>query len=187
MYLHGVFVYLRVYLRGVFVYLRGVFVNLRRVFVYLRGVFVNLRGVFVYFRGVFENLRLVFVYFRGVFEKLRGMFMNLVVYTGGSVTKDQSWWGFTVKRGATTVREDSAVYTVSTSSLTMEREAVTHALRWIASSGGNQTTQAIILTDSMSLLQKVKKMEWGAQTRICQWSTSAFGKSCGCTALDMPE
>ena len=45
------------------------------------------------------------------------------------------------------------VYTVSTSSLTTEVEAVTHALRWVASRGDNQTTHAIILTDSMSLLQ----------------------------------
>ena len=38
----------------------------------------------------------------------------------------------------------------------MEVEAVTHALRWIASRGDSQTTHAIILTDSMSLLQKVE-------------------------------
>ena len=38
----------------------------------------------------------------------------------------------------------------------MEVEAVTHALRWIASRGDSQTTHTIILTDSMSLLQKVK-------------------------------
>ena len=38
----------------------------------------------------------------------------------------------------------------------MEMEAVTHALRWIASRGDSQTTHATILTDSMSLLQKVK-------------------------------
>ena len=37
----------------------------------------------------------------------------------------------------------------------MEVEAVTHALRWIASRGDNQTTRAIILADSMSLLQNV--------------------------------
>jgi len=54
------------------------------------------------------------------------------VYTDGSVTKDQSGWGFTVKQGATTIHEDSAAYTVSTSILTMEVEAVTRALRWIA-------------------------------------------------------
>ena len=37
----------------------------------------------------------------------------------------------------------------------MEVEAVTHALRWFASRG--RTTQATILTDSMRLLQKVKR------------------------------
>ena len=45
---------------------------------------------------------------------------------------------------------------VSTSSWTMEVEAVTHALRWIASRGDSRTTYATILTDSMNLLQKVK-------------------------------
>ena len=37
-------------------------------------------------------------------------------------------------------------YTVSTSSLTMEVEAVTNALRWIASRSDSRTTHAIILT-----------------------------------------
>ena len=42
----------------------------------------------------------------------------------------------------------------------MEVEAFSHSLRWIASRGESQTTQAIILTGSMDLLQKVKsKME----------------------------
>ena len=81
---------------------------------------------------------------------------DIVVYTDGSVTKDQSGWCFTVKQGATTIHEDSAAYTVSTSSFTMEVEAVTHALRWIASLADSRTTLAIILADSMSLLQKVK-------------------------------
>ena len=43
----------------------------------------------------------------------------------------------------------SAAYTVSTSGLTAEVEAV-------VSSGGSRTTHAIILTDLISLLQKVK-------------------------------
>ena len=68
-----------------------------------------------------------------------------------SVTKDQLGWGFTVKQGATIIHEDSAVYTVSTSSLTMEMEAVTGALCWTV---GPHIT--VLLTDSMSLLQKVK-------------------------------
>ena len=38
----------------------------------------------------------------------------------------------------------------------MAVEAVTHALRWIASRGDSRTTHAIILTDSKSSLQKVK-------------------------------
>ena len=38
----------------------------------------------------------------------------------------------------------------------MEVEAVTHTFRWIASRGDSQTTHAITLTDSKSLLQKVK-------------------------------
>ena len=38
----------------------------------------------------------------------------------------------------------------------MDVEAVTHALCWIASKGDSQPTHAIILTDLVSLLQKVK-------------------------------
>ena len=56
-----------------------------------------------------------------------------------SVTKDQSRWGFTVKQGATTIHEDSAAYTVSSSSLTMEVKAATRALRWIVSRGDRRT------------------------------------------------
>ena len=51
---------------------------------------------------------------------------DFLVYIEGSVTKDQSGWGFTVKQGATTIHEDSTAYTVSSSSLTMEGEIVTH-------------------------------------------------------------
>ena len=96
---------------------------------------------------------------------------DFIVYTDasdGSVTKDQSGWGFTVKQGVTTIHEDSAAYEVSTSSLTMETEAVTHALRWIASRGDSQTTHAIILTDSMSLLQKMKSLN--LMGRLAYWS-----------------
>ena len=67
-----------------------------------------------------------------------------------------TFWGFTGKQGATTIHEDSAAYTVSTSSLTMAVEAVTHALRWIVSRDDSRTTHVLILTDSMRLLQKVK-------------------------------
>ena len=49
------------------------------------------------------------------------------MYTDGSVTKDQSGWGFTVKEGATTIHDDIAAFSVTASSLTMEVEAVTLA------------------------------------------------------------
>ena len=52
---------------------------------------------------------------------------NLLVYTDGSVTKDQSGWDFTVKHGSTTIHENGEAITVSASSFTMEVEAVTHA------------------------------------------------------------
>ena len=47
------------------------------------------------------------------------------VNTVGSVTKDQSGWGFTVKQGTTTIHKDSVAYTVSNSSSLMEVGAVT--------------------------------------------------------------
>ena len=69
------------------------------------------------------------------------------MYTDGSVTKDQSGWGFPVKQGVTTIDEESAANTVSAFSVTMEVvEAVTHALRWTASRGDSRTTLAIILS-----------------------------------------
>ena len=57
------------------------------------------------------------------------------MYTYGSITKDQSGWGFTVKQGSTINNEASAAYTVSTSSLILKLEASTHAVYWIASRG----------------------------------------------------
>ena len=80
---------------------------------------------------------------------------DLIMYTDCSVTKDQSAVDFTVKQSETPIHEDRASYALSTSSLTMEVEAVIHALRWIAPRGDSRTTHAIILTDSISLPQKV--------------------------------
>ena len=81
---------------------------------------------------------------------------DIVIYTDGSVTRDRSGWGFTVKQGGRTVHEDSGAHRVTNSSLTMEEEAVTHAIQWLASQPDAQITHAIILTDSMNLLQKVE-------------------------------
>ena len=43
-----------------------------------------------------------------------------------------------------------------TFSLTMEVEAVTRAIQWLASQLEAQITHAVILTDSMNLMQKVE-------------------------------
>ena len=58
---------------------------------------------------------------------------DIVIYTDGSVTRGRSGWGFTVKQSGRTVHEDNGVHRVTTSSLTMEAEAVTHAVQWLPS------------------------------------------------------
>ena len=81
---------------------------------------------------------------------------DIVIYTNGSVIRDRSGLGFIVKQGGRTVHEDSGVHRVTTSSLTIEAEAVTHAIQWLASQRDAQITHVIILTDSLNLLQKAK-------------------------------
>ena len=86
-------------------------------------------------------------------------------YTDGSITKDQSGWDFTVKQGATTITEDSAIYKVLTSSLTMEVEAFTHALWWIVSEVTDG--QYMLLSSQIQwACYKMWKVEWEAQTSI---------------------
>ena len=58
---------------------------------------------------------------------------------------------------------------------------------WIASRGDSQTTYAIILKESMSLLQELKIEIWEAETGMWQRSASAFENSNRCTALDVLE
>ncbi|WP_419594232.1 RNase H family protein [Thiolapillus sp.] len=83
---------------------------------------------------------------------------DLTLYTDGSVRRWKSGWGFCVKKGATTIHEDSAAFKGSTSSLTMEKVAISNALRWLASNRYSQTTRrAIILTDSMNLISKANQ------------------------------
>ena len=108
------------------------------------------------------------------------------VYTDGSITKDQTGWDFTVKQGVTTIHENSVANTVSTSSLTMEVEAVT-----MPSAGLPQEVTVWPHMPSFWQIQwacyKKWKVEWEAQTGMCRWSTSTFEKTRECTALDMLE
>ena len=93
-----------------------------------------------------------------------------VVYSDGLVIKDQLEWSITVKQGATTVHEDSASYSVSTSSLAMKVKTGAFFLCWTASRGDSRTTHAIMLTESLSLLQK----QWNRNSRLalCQLSST---------------
>ena len=81
---------------------------------------------------------------------------DIVIYTDGSVTRDGSAWALTVKQDGKTVHEDSGAHRVTTCILTMEVEVVTHAMQWLASQRYAQITDAIIVTDSVNLPQKVQ-------------------------------
>ena len=78
---------------------------------------------------------------------------DIVIYTDGSVRRDRYGWGFRVKQDARSVHEDSRTNRIKTSSLTMEVEAVTHAMQSLASQRDANITHD---TDSMNLLQKVE-------------------------------
>ena len=95
---------------------------------------------------------------------------DIVIYTDGSVTRDRSGWEFTVKQGGRTVHEDSGAHRVTTSSLTMEVETVTHAIQWLASQRHAQITHAVILTDSMNQSSATKtSVDLLSWARRSQW------------------
>ena len=95
---------------------------------------------------------------------------DIVIYTDRSVTRDRSGWEFTVKQGGRTVHEDSGAHRVTTSSLTMEVETVTHAIQWLASQSHAQITHAVILTDSMNQSSATKtSVDLLSWARRSQW------------------
>ena len=57
---------------------------------------------------------------------------DLLVHTDGSVTKDQSGWGFTVRQGVTTIPDDGAAYMVN---LQLDDGSGSSCMRWIALRG----------------------------------------------------
>ena len=92
----------------------------------------------------------------------------------------------TVKQGERTVYGDSGAYRLTFSSLTMEVEAVTPAILWLASPHDTQITHAIILTDYKNLLQKWRL---GSAAPTDTQACAIFGCKdyCGSTALAKPE
>ena len=80
---------------------------------------------------------------------------DAVVFTDGSVKRgEKSGWAFTVRVNGKTVAEGSGAVELTTSSMAMEIKAITEALRYLQQT---QHRRAIIITDSMSTLEKVKK------------------------------
>ena len=80
---------------------------------------------------------------------------DAVIFTDGSVQRGiKSGWAYTVRVNGETVAEGSGAVDITTSSMLMEVKAVTEALRYLQA---NQLKRAIIVTDSMSTLQKISK------------------------------
>ena len=80
---------------------------------------------------------------------------DAVVFTDGSVQRGvKSGWAFTIRVNGETVAEGSGAVDLTTSSMLMEVKAITEALRYLQQ---HQHKKALIVTDSMSTLQKVRK------------------------------
>ena len=77
--------------------------------------------------------------------------------------RPQSGWGFIVFANSQCEHYDSGAYQQVTSSMKMEIEAITRALRWIADHRA-ETTHAVVATDSMCTLKKIEggllRVEW---------------------------
>ena len=80
---------------------------------------------------------------------------DIVIHTDGSVTRDRSGWRFTVKQGGRTAYEDSGIHRVTTYSLTMVVEAVTHAIQWLTSQREHRLHMPSF-SHSMNLVQKLE-------------------------------
>ena len=79
---------------------------------------------------------------------------DAIIYTDGSVVRgQQSGWAFTVRANGGIIHEDAGAFSLTTSSMCMEINAITEALSWLQT---QQFTHAVIVTDSMSTLQKIK-------------------------------
>ena len=78
-----------------------------------------------------------------------------VVFTDGSVQRGiKSGWAYTIRVNGATVAEGSGAVELTTSSMLMEVKAITEALRYLQT---HQHRRAVIVTDSMSTLQKISK------------------------------
>ena len=92
---------------------------------------------------------------------------DAVIFTDGSVNRGvKSGWAFSVRVEGEVVKEQSGATALTTSSMAMEIKAITEALHWIKDT---RHQRAVIVTDSMSTLQKIQKgmlyADWKAMIR----------------------
>ena len=77
------------------------------------------------------------------------------MFTDGSVKRgEKSGWAFTARVNGSTTGEGSGAVDMTASSMAMEVKAATEALRFLSETSHRK---AVIVTDSMSMLQKIKK------------------------------
>ena len=82
---------------------------------------------------------------------------DIVIYTDSSVTRDLSGWGFTIKQPVL-----KTTPTVTTSSLTMEVEAVTHAIQWLSSQ--RDRLYMPLFSHTLRTCCKRSSLEWAVLT-----------------------
>ena len=78
----------------------------------------------------------------------------IAIYTDGSVTKDQSVLGSTVKHCGKTTQEDIGTNNAINFKLTGEVETVICVVQWLVSQVDTKMTHASILTACLKLLEK---------------------------------
>ncbi|BFZ14675.1 hypothetical protein BsWGS_17714 [Bradybaena similaris] len=101
---------------------------------------------------------------------------DYVIYTDGSVCRGKrSGWGFVAFKEDRVCGERAAAYSITTSSMRMEKEAATAALAWLME---QQDKRAVIVTDSQSMLKKIEsgllRREWAdlltvSNTEMLAW------------------
>ena len=80
---------------------------------------------------------------------------DVVIFTDGSVQRGvKSGWAFSARINGVIRREQSGATSITTSSMCMEMKAITEALNWTKAT---EHRTAILVTDSMSTLAKVKR------------------------------
>ena len=94
-----------------------------------------------------------------------------MLLTDGIVKRGvKSGWSYTIRVNDEAIAEGSSAVEITTTSILMKAKAITETLRYLQA---KQYRRAIIVTDSMSTLQKISKenlyADWGPIILDLQW------------------